>query len=90
MLLQVVCLMPLSEGQRNVLIIVAAGLFIGFGLTAFAQTAKEDIKRAGRETKEAAQDAGSATKRTAKKAGHKVKHTTNKAASKVEEKTRDK
>jgi hypothetical protein len=56
----------------------------------FAQTAKDDMKRAGSDVKDAGKSTGKATAKTAKKAGHKVKKGTNKAASKVEEKTRDK
>jgi hypothetical protein len=52
----------------------------------FAQdSAKQDMKDAGHETKDAAKDVGHATKKTAKKAGHKVKKGTHKAARKTEE-----
>ena len=56
----------------------------------FAQTAKDDLKRAGQDTKSAGKSVGSAAKKGARTTKRKVKHTTNKAASKVEEKTRDK
>jgi predicted small secreted protein len=54
---------------------------------AFAQTAGQDIKKAGSETKNAAKDSGSAVKHTAKTAGKEVKHGTHKAAQKVADKT---
>src|ERR1041385_8972814 len=42
------------------------------------QSASQDMKDAGHETKNAAKDAGRATKKTAKKTGHAVKKTTKK------------
>jgi hypothetical protein len=70
----------------------------GFTITAilsivpcFAQTAKQDMKNAGSETKNAAQDAGKgvghATKTTAGKVKHTTRHTVHKASSKVARKT---
>lgn len=63
----------------------------------FAQSAKDDLKKAGHDVKEAgkatggaARSTGKAAAKTAKKAGKGIKKGTNKAASKVEEKTRDK
>ena len=53
------------------------------------QSATQDIKDAGHETKAAAKDAGRATKKTAKKTGHAVKKTTKKAAHKTAEKTKE-
>lgn len=66
------------------------GTMAAFGLTGvFAQdTAKQDMKQAGQDTKDAAKNVGSATKKGAKKAGHTVKKGVHKGASKVEEKTR--
>jgi len=48
-------------------------------------SAKQDIKTAGHDTKDAAKKTGSATKQTAKKAGSAVKKGTNKAADKTED-----
>ena len=56
----------------------------------FAQSAKDDLKKAGHDVKEAGKATGKAAAKTAKKAGKGIKKGTNKAASKVEEKTRDK
>jgi Ni/Co efflux regulator RcnB len=53
------------------------------------QSASQDMKDAGHETKDAAKDAGRATKKTAKKTGHAVKKTTKKAAHKTAEKTKE-
>ena len=60
---------------------------------ALAQTAKQDMKNAGHETKNAAKDAGKgvghATKKTAKKVETTTKHTVHKGAQKVSNKTGD-
>jgi hypothetical protein len=69
---------------------IAFALFFAVAPLTFAQTAKDDVKRAGQDVKDAGKATGKATAKTAKKAGHGVKHGTNKAASKVEQKTRDK
>jgi hypothetical protein len=51
-------------------------LLVGLMGSGFAQdSAKQDMKDAGHETKPAAKDAGDATKTTAKKTGHTVKRT---------------
>ena len=55
------------------------------GLLAAQDSAKQDMKDAGHETKEAAKDTGRATKKVAKKTGHAVKKATHKAAEKTEE-----
>ena len=75
--------------MKTSLIRTGLALLIAGGTVMFAQTAKEDMKRAGQDTKDAAKETGKATKRTAKTAKRKIKHGTNKAASKVEQKTRD-
>jgi hypothetical protein len=62
-------------------------LFAGAGMTLVAQTAKSDIKDAGRSTKQAAQDTGHATAKTAHKAKTKTKNAVHKAAGKVQQKT---
>ena len=75
-------------------------VFFGFGLvvTGNAQTASQEMKQAGTETKEAAKSAGrgvkkgtqkaaSNTKRVAKKGVNKVASGTEKGAEKVKEKT---
>ena len=58
------------------------------GAAAFAQTAGQDAKRAGNDTKNAAKDAGQAVKHGAKTTGRKVKHVTHKAAQGAANKTR--
>jgi hypothetical protein len=69
---------------------LAAILATGYG---FAQTAKQDMKNAGSETKNAAKDTGKgighATKTNARKVKHKTKSTVHKASSKVANKTSD-
>jgi hypothetical protein len=50
-------------------------------------SAKQDMKDAGHETKEAAKDTGQATKKVAKKTGRDVKKGTNKAAEKTQQGT---
>src|ERR1700690_3281649 len=52
-------------------------------------SAKQDIKDAGHETKDAAKDTGRATKKVAKKTGHAVKKTTKKAAHKTAAETKE-
>ncbi len=70
---------------------IAAILSAGF---AFAQTAKQDMKNAGSETKDAVKDAGKgvghASKTSAKKVKHTTKETVHKTSSKVANKTQDK
>jgi hypothetical protein len=68
---------------------VALLLLCSVPMTVPAQTAKDDIKDAGRSTKRAAKDTGKATAKTAKTAGHKVKRGTKKAANKAAEKTEE-
>ena len=62
-------------------------LAAGSAVSAYAQTAKEDIKDAGRSTKRAVKKTGSATKKTAKKATNATAKTVEKGAEKVKEKT---
>ena len=71
-------------GQWLSLIVLLLGLA---GLSIAQDSAKQDIKDAGHETKEAAKDTGRAAKKTAKKTGHAVKKTTKKAAHKAARKT---
>lgn len=54
---------------------------------AAAQSSKQDMKAAGRNTKRAARDTGRATKRTSKKAVHKSARKVHKASGKVANKT---
>jgi len=49
------------------------------------ETAGQDLKGAGHDTKQAAKDTGKATKKAAKNTGHAVKKGTNKAADKTED-----
>lgn len=65
--------------------LLAAGLAIGLGSgIAFSQTAGQDMKNAGQNTKAAAQDAGHATKQGSKTAYRKTKRGTKKAYYKTE------
>jgi len=48
-------------------------MMMGSAMLLSAQTAKQDMKDAGHETKEAAVDTGHATKKVAKKTAHKTK-----------------
>jgi hypothetical protein len=91
---------PLEENSdmRTLVCKLCLGLLLAAPLAAFSQGAKDDIKKAGTETKDAAKDTGRATKKAAKKTGHAVKKTskkvthkaakgTRKGAEKVEDKT---
>jgi hypothetical protein len=86
-----------TNSMRTSILRFGLALILSSATPIFAQTAKDDIKRAGQDVKEAGKDTknaakntGKATAKTARTAGRKVKHGTNKTASKVEEKTRDK
>lgn len=57
------------------------------GMTAFAQTAGDDMKSAGSDVKNATKKTGKATAKGAKKTGHAIKKGTHKAADKVSDKT---
>jgi hypothetical protein len=71
--------------KKTLIILAISGLA---GL-AFAQdTAKDDLKKSGQETKDAAKDVGKGVKKGTKRAVHKSAKATKKAASKVEDKTR--
>jgi hypothetical protein len=69
-------------------------LFVALAATSFAaapqsdQSAKQDMKDAGHDTKAAAKATGRATKTAAKKTGHAVKKTTKKAAHKTAAETK--
>ena len=52
---------------------LAIALMSGTSMTVHAQTAKQDMKDAGHDTKDAAVDTGHATKRVTKRAAHKTK-----------------
>ena len=68
--------------------ILCAAIALGLcGAAGYAQTAKDDIKDAGRATKRAVKKTGSATKKTAKKATNKTAGAVEKGADKVKEKT---
>ena len=54
---------------------------------AFGQTAKQDMKTAGTDTKDAAKATGHATKHAATTVKHKTKHGVHKASSAVANKT---
>jgi hypothetical protein len=66
---------------------VISAAILALGMTAFGQTAGQDIKAAGTDTKDAAKNTGKATKRTAKTATKKTKNGVHKAANKVSDKT---
>ena len=53
--------------------VLAFGVMTGSAMLLSAQTAKQDMKDAGHETKQAAVDTGHATKKVAKKTAHKAK-----------------
>ena len=53
--------------------VLALAMAAGTTMTMSAQTAKQDMKDAGHETKEAAVDTGHATKKVVKKGAHKTK-----------------
>jgi hypothetical protein len=75
---------PLEEiRMRNLVCKLFVGLLLASPLAAFSQDAKDDIKKAGSETKEAAKDTGKATKKAAKKTGHAIKKTTKKVTHKA-------
>ncbi len=60
---------------------------LALGIAAFGQTAGQDMKNAGHDTKEAGKDVGRGTVKATKKTGRAIKHGTHKAAHKVAEKT---
>ena len=83
----------MSTNKGFWLTIVLAGLSVP--VVAMAQTAKDDIKRAGQDIKKAgkatgsaAKKTGSATKKTVKKGVNKAAEKTEEGANKVEQKTR--
>jgi hypothetical protein len=92
--------MSIFKKNLGLSIVLLAGM-VGASGAAWGQadqTATQDMKDAGHETKEAAKDTGQATKKAATKTGHAVKKTTKKtvhatakgtakAADKVEDKT---
>lgn len=68
-------------------ILVCAAVSVGLSGLAYGQSAKDDIKDAGRATKRAAKKTGSAVKKTTKKAVHETAKTVEKGADKVKDKT---
>jgi gas vesicle protein len=72
---------------------IAAGcsllLLGGAAVAGWAQSAKDDIKDAGHDTKQAAKDTGRATKQASAKTAKKVKTGTKKAVNKGASKTED-
>jgi hypothetical protein len=70
-------------------ILLAAGLGLGLGCgVALGQSAGQDMKDAGHDTKAATVDTGHATKTTTKRVYHKTKHVTKKAYHKTAEGTK--
>jgi len=68
-------------------VIMGSVFAVALAVSASAQTAGQDMKNAGSETKQAAKDTGKGVAKGAKKTGSAVKHTTHKAAAKVDQKT---
>ena len=70
--------------------LILIGTIAALGVTGmFADdTAKQDIKKAGTDTKDAAKHVGSATKKGATKSTHAVKSGVHKGATKVADKTK--
>ena len=66
---------------------VLSTVILASGMTAFAQTAGQDIKNAGSDIKGAAKSTGKATAKTTKTAGKKIKSGTHKTADAVAGKT---
>jgi hypothetical protein len=77
-----------NSDMRTLLCNLCLGLLLATPFSAFSQDAKDDIKKAGTETKEAAKDTGKATKKAAKKTGHAVKKTSKKVTHKAAKATR--
>ena len=67
---------------------VAAFLLVSSSFGQSGQSAKEDLKDAGRETKKAAVHTGRAVKKGSKKAVNKTASATEKGAEKVKDKTK--
>lgn len=64
---------------------LAAALSVSLpSAAAFAQTAGQDMKNAGSDTKDAAKDVGHGVKKGTKKAYHKTKHGTKKVIHKID------
>jgi len=72
--------------KRTLIVLMISGLasFAAWG----QETAKDDLKKSGHETKDAAKDAGKGVKKGTKKAVNKSAKATKKGASKVEDKTK--
>lgn len=87
-----------NKSMKKALLSTALLIASSLALPAYqgTQSAGQDMKDAGTDTKNAAKDVGHGTKKAAKKTGHAVKKGTHKAASetskganKVEDKTAD-
>ena len=72
--------------KRTLIVLMISGLasFAAWG----QETAKDDLKKSGQETKDAAKDAGKGVKKGTKKAVNKSAKATKKGASNVEDKTK--
>ena len=74
--------------MKHIRTTITASVFaVALAFTAAAQTATQDMKNAGSDTKLAAKDTGKGVAKGAKKTGKAVKHGTHKAANKVAQKT---
>jgi hypothetical protein len=79
-MLKTIRTMKMLNMQRVTRVLLTTGMVIGLGAgAAYAQSAGQDMKDAGHDTKNAAVDTGHATKTTTKKAYRKTKHGTTKA-----------
>ena len=78
-----------SAGKRWMKRLLAAALAAGLGGSALAQTAGQDMKNAGSETKAAAKDTGKATAQATKTTARKTKNGTKKAYHKTVNATKD-
>ncbi|WP_180539607.1 hypothetical protein [Nevskia soli] len=67
---------------------VLSTVILATGMTAFAQTAGQDIKNAGSDIKGAAKSTGKATAKTTKTAGKKIKKGATKTADAVDGKNK--
>jgi hypothetical protein len=76
-----------AEALKMRILLKGAAIALAMSLAAFAQTAGQDMKRAGSDTKNAAKSTGSAVKRTTKTTGSKIKSGTHTTAQKVSDKT---
>jgi len=78
-----------ENNVRRCIAWIGLSLVLLLGVSFAQDSAKQDMKDAGHETKNAAKDVGHATKKTVKKTGHTVKKGTKKATHKAAHKTEE-